>query len=407
MRKMKIKLLFLMSTMALTGCQFGNSAGWINVSPSVGDDTGPPNENFMYLDLNEDFYDSLGVEPPLYEINTTEEYGDSERRNSASNCEILHDEEEPAAPELICILDYMEQEFLLYDLSFSLNIPKEMCTNLITTPAWHYDRPMGYGPPTIVHSKVPPEPVEGVEQKDRYCVAETSDCVENSGDIANLCPYVYTRKEEQINCCLGTYVIIGETKEKSVSWEGSAQNCLGGPGRTSWSLYDDDGFPLHLAEYVLEDGLRRTFNIQNLIEAALGGGHSTPIANYMEIFDKPLEDQEDSITFPDFLDPKNGLYRGSPFFTFACLDSAGEILHRINLMIREWNTAEEFLAHYESGGSDESADPDVEGIEGDDCDYEDRSLFGGDTNFSGCNDYLDLDDIVDSPLEYPFANYQD
>ena len=329
---------------------------------------------------------------------------------SVSNCEILYDEEEPASPELICILDYMEQEFLLYDLSFVLNIPKGMCINLITTPSWHYDRPTGYGPQTIVHTKI-----AGTNdtERDQYCVQGTSNCTDDAGSIPELCNrYVYTRGEEKFSCCLGSYTIIGESRETE-SWGGEAKNCLGGAGRTSWDAYDNDGFPIHLAEYVLENGLRRTFNISNLIEVALGGIHSTPIANYMKMFDKPPEDfRNDSVTFPEFFS-LDDFYRpsllgrsGNPFFIFSCLDSAGEILHRINLMIREWNTAEEFETHYESGGSDESADPDVEGIEGDDCPYEKRSLFTAHSLFSECNDYLDLDDIIDSPLDYPFANYQ-
>ena len=410
--EMKIGLLSLIGSLMLTGCTFGYGGWSVQSLPSAGEDTAPPDEEFMYLDLDEDYYGSLGVEPPLYEINTTEEYGDSQRRESVSNCEILYDEEEPASPELICILDYMEEEFLLYDLSFYLNVPKGMCHSLKTTPAWHYDREMGIGPGVIVHSKVPEEPEEGEEQTDRYCLVESTDrCVEDSNDIEKLCPYVHVRNRGKVNCCLGTYRIIGETTEESTPWGGDARQCIGGPGRTSWDLYDDNtGFPIHLAEYVLEDGLRRTFNIRNLIDVALGGGLSTPIANYMKVLDKPAEDiQSDSISLPEFLrSPEEGILpSGSPFYTFTCSDPAGDILQRIRLLIREWNTYEEFMDHYESGGSDESADPDVEGIEGDDCPYEDRRLFNNRTGWSECNDYLDLDDILDRGSDaYPEANYQ-
>ena len=63
-----------------------------------------------------------------------------------------------------------------------------------------------------------------------------------------------------------------------------------------------------------------------------------------------------------------------------CIDSAGEVLHKLQLMVREWNTHEEFLSFYQAGGT-EDADPDVggydrlEGIEGEDCDYEAKSNF--------------------------------
>ena len=403
---MKSRLFLLMSSVTLAGCHFGG--GFTHIAPSVGSNTSAPNEEFMYLDLNEAYYDSLGVEPPLYEINTTEEAGDSDRRDSVSNCEILYEEDEPAAPELICILDYMEEEFLQYDLSFVLNVPKGMCATLRTMPSWHYNLPAGLGPAIIHHTLVEGED-EDDEDRNEYRVGDSSGtvCATSEEDLLSGCcdDYHHTIRKEEINCCLGEYAMVGDTISNDNSWDGDVQNCLGGPGRTSWSYggYDEDGFPAWLTDYILEDGLRYTFDITNLIDVARGGVHSTPIANYMKDFDKPPEELHEE-DFPEvtFLDQKNDLRRANPFYTFECRDSAGEILHRINLMIREWNTYEEFYAYYDSGGDDESADPDVEGEEGDDCEYEDRQLFGAS---SPCNDYLDLDDILDSILEYPNARY--
>lgn len=407
--KMKIRLFLSFISVTLAGCQFGG--GFTHISPSVGSKTSAPNEEFMYLDLNEAYYDNLGLEPPLYEINTTEEAGDSDRRDSVSNCEILYEEDEPAAPEIICILDYMEEEFLIYDLSFVLNVPKGMCATLRTMPAWHYNRAMGYGPPTIYHQIVPGAGDDD-EDKNYYYLGNSASgipCAEDESEITEkCCPYIYTKgKDEKVNCCLGEYTIVGDIEPRgNEPWGGEAINCLGGPGRTSWDRRDEDGFPIWLTEYILEDGLKRTFDITNLIDVARGGIHSTPIANYMKDFDTPLEDlPKDLSNFPNFLAPGN-LRFASPFYTFECRDSAGEILHQINLMIREWNTYEEFYAYYDSGGDDESANPDVTGEEGDDCEYEDRQLFG---ISSPCNDYCDLDDFLEEECPscdgYPCARY--
>ena len=411
---MKINLFFLIASVTLAGCHFGT--GFTNIAPSIGSKTSPPNEEFMYLDLNESYYDNLGVEPPLYELNTTEEAGPSDRRDSVSNCEIFYDEEEPADPGLICILDYMEEEFLEYDLSIVFNVPKGMCSYLRWMPPWHYNRRMGHGPPVLCQVKETTGDGEEEETEESLCLPVGGACPTEitagcSQDAEDLCPYIYARPNgEKLNCCLGNYTIIGTTDSGVESWGGNAQNCMGGPGRTSWSEYDENGYPAYLIDYILEDGLRITENIANLLEVAQGGAHSTPIANYIKDFDKPWEEleEDDSIEFPTFLRQEESVIArsGRPFYTFLCTDSAGDILHQINLMIREWNTYEEFMAFYESEGDDDSANPDVDGEEGDNCQYENRRLFGELIPEGYCNDYLDMDDIIESPAEYPRARYQ-
>ncbi|MCY4512716.1 MAG: hypothetical protein OXB86_03405 [Bdellovibrionales bacterium] len=406
---MKIRFLLLMSSVIMTGCYFGG--GFTNIAPSVGSKTSAPDEDFMYLDLNDNYYDNLGVEPPLYEMNTTEGADKSARRDSRSNCEILYDEEEPAGPEIICIFDYMEEEFLTYDLSFVVNVPKGMCSHLFIDPSWHYNRPMGRGPLVIKHVKTTDD--EGNES-DTYCDEQQNKCVDEESKITeDLCPYTHNRGKDKISCCLGTYDIDSETSSSTNnSWGGEAKNCLGGPGRTSWDSYDRDGFPItSVREYILEDGLRLTFEINNLIDVAEGGCYNTPIDNYMERFDKPVEDlMESSLDLPTFIDQKNDLLPGNPFYTFECRDSAGDIPHRINLMIREWNTYEEFYAFYDSGGSDDNADPDIKGEEGEDCEYEPRLQLRSDCALVSdgcttcCNDYWDLEDTLEL-RDYPEAHY--
>ena len=48
------------------------------------------------------------------------------------------------------------------------------------------------------------------------------------------------------------------------------------------------------------------------------------------------------------------------FITWSCLDKAKEVKHRIHLLIREWNTQEEFNRFKESNGS--RGDSDIVGI---------------------------------------------
>ena len=278
------------------------------------------NKDPIYLDLDEDYYHSLGVEPPLYEINTTEEHGDSAWRDSFSNCEIFSDEEESASSELICILDIMEEN-LHQNIHLVLDIPEGMCSYLITNPAWHWNkRP-----------------------------------------------------------------------------EGRVQNLdIGGPGRTSWHLYDENGLPLHLLEHTGK-GVQKRIEIKSLPLEVPGNivsgdipSHSTPIANYMEILDRLPNEELNTKELPPFLQPfritESKLAYPNPYYKFICLSDQGEPKHEFKLLIREWNTPKEFMIHHESGGADPS-DPNITGAEGKSCDPESQMEMGL------CNDLCDLEDI--------------
>ena len=116
-----------------------------NFTPSSGAIKNLADKYFFYLDFDKEYYPPDGAYiPATYEINTTEKYGDSLMRDSISNCEI--DREEPNSRSLICILDILENEFLYIQdetsevhIPLTLNVPKGMCDQLITTPAWHWN----------------------------------------------------------------------------------------------------------------------------------------------------------------------------------------------------------------------------------------------------------------------------
>ena len=340
MRKMiflsLISGLFVFSSLHSGGQEDSFDEGVITLSPSAGEDKAPPDEDVMYLDLNKDYYESLGVEPPLYEINTTEEYGDSAWRNSVSNCEIPFDEEGSATSQLICILNIMEND-LNKDIHLVLNVPKGMCSTIITTPAWHWNKK-----PT--------------------------------------------------------------TQELDI----------GGPGRTSWDMYNENGLPLSMAEHAGE-GIKKRVAITSLpiIVSIVSGDipfHSTPIANYIRILDQSPDDlQNINIQeLPPFLQAFQG-FVPNPYYTFTCQNDRLEIKHRLNLIIQEWNTPKEFFTHYESRGADPSADPNITGAEGQNCALESTTEMG-----PLCNDLCDLEDIdpktghspCKSSTGYPEANYK-
>ena len=306
--------------------------------PSVKPKHEPSDKDFMHLDLNKGYYESLGVKPPLYEINTTEEYGDSAWRDSASNCEIPSDEEGSTSSELICILNIMEGD-LNKDIHLVLDIPERMCSYLITEPAWHWNkRPM----------------------------AQKLD--------------------------------------------------IGGPGRTSWNIHDENEIPLSMLEHTGE-GIQKRIEIKSFPMKMTGDrvsgdipSHSTPIANYIKILDRLPDEGLNIQELPPFLQSfrinPSKLAVPRPYYIFTCLNNKGDPKHEIKLLIQEWNTPKEFLTYYESGGADPS-DPNITGAEGKSCDPESQMGMGL------CNDLCDLEDIdpktghslCKSSTGYPEANY--
>ena len=396
--------------------------------PSVGENTSLSDSDYFYFDLNESHYDSLGVDPPLYEISTTTSYGDAQERDSVSNCEILYDPRDENDPESsssetkICVLDIMENDLVVNDLKLIYNIPEKMCRYIEVLPAWHYNYKTAQGP-TKVATCDPPDAASAEEESEEesyYCtedlnasgvslptgytcknstIAPESIIAKCAIEVEDLCSYNYIGPDgNDISCCYGTYTNVSDANEAEWAGSDNLQECLGGPGRTSWDFLTTDGFPAILTQSVPEHGIKGSFEIKNLLDVTSTKAFSTPIANYLEELDQDPDDLRDVSrnTLPEFLQYPTfttQVIAGSmpnPFFYVSCLDGAGEVLHKLQLMIREWNTHEEFIDFYLTGGS-EDADPDIAGIEGEDCAYEDRATL---KNEDGqCNDSLDLDDI--------------
>ena len=196
-------------------------------------------------------------------------------------------------------------------------------------------------------------------------------------------------------CCVG-----GADPNKDDSPFVPDKECYGGSALIASGDYKSTVATLSTIEIKesKEGGSNDTITIPSLVSvnkgfAINGVGLSTPVANYLEVLDVPPDDAEiDRSSLPDFLQICGNCpnQEPRPFFEFECFDQAGETLHLIQLMIREWNTLEEFRDFYNDGGNDD-ADPDVEGIEGEDCDYETFARLG--SGPAQCNDLLDFDDL--------------
>ena len=88
---------------------------------------------------------------------------------------------------------------------------------------------------------------------------------------------------------------------------------------------------------------------------------------------------------------------GHPFMSWSCLDAGYEVRHRIHLIVREWNTEEEFLDYQSSEGSNGDANYSQDS---DACDY-----YSPDNWISPEPQCNDLQDVEDLRGDYPEVRY--
>ena len=387
---------FFLTLFCLPSCYFNTSSISTTFSlPSVGEDFSAADSEVFYLDLDLNAYESSGETIPLYDINTTEIVGDSVFRNSPSNCELEYTPQEEglrqSSDTKICILDAPEWAFTLKNLHLVVNVPEGMCETMGFSLPWHFNFPVIAGPDSI---KCPVE--VGDSSQELYCEATIAVDSETQA-ITKACPANASttscyEKEEDLcpsfsggpKCCYG-----GEN-EDGKKWTPDLE-CFGGPALESTQLPPANFYVTHNVT-IPENGLRQTISLTQLITGP-SAPQNVPHANYLKLLDISLQelkslDRNIRPKLPDFL-KRPDFYKHTPnlFFKFTCDDPAHESQYELLLLIREWNTMEEFMAFYNSGGSEEG-DPDIGGLEGSDCEYEER----GRSHL--CNDWLDLDDYA-------------
>ena len=390
---LKKRLFFLFPFLFVSACYVnltGVDSIWHSFS-SVGSDYAPSDSEYFYVDLDASAYESNSEKVPLYDINTTEEYGDAALRDSPSNCEIEHipvegGRERRSTDTMVCILDIPEWEYIVKDLHLIYNFPEGMCEYTSVALPWHFNYPIFRGP--VVRACEDNPNTEDEEESGYRCNTSgipTCDgtCYEQEED---LCP----GGDGDPICCYG-----GEKEATGESWR-PERECFGGPGLIASRFSDGNSFLLHHIQHSPDQGFRQTLTLKNLLSFTYRIPTSAPHANYLRGMDQST-DNLGSLSrnnLPAFLQRSASGFPYAPrlFFDFSCYDEAGERLHQIFLMIREWNTVEEFESFYFASGNPDDGDPDVEGLEGRECEYEDRISLSDDYA-SQCNDLLDLDDI--------------
>lgn len=321
----------------------------------------------------------------------------NQKNNYDKKCEITLG---ASSQNIECILDINELDLYFNGVKFQYNIPSSMCSYMSFTPYWYYNWEPGYGPSAVSISKS--LDVSGNLLSLSCVIDGVTSCngTEASFDATNdklTCVYDHTDASGP-NCCLGSYTktvvttVAGGapvTSYGKANWGGDIKGCLGGQGKTNWSLYTKSGYPASEILYTVGVGKNDVYEVTAPIQSS-NAGSNFGIANYFTSGKHNHNGYSSgSSTYPYQIDPiddRNGttLRSGSPYYRWQCLDKDKEVIHQIIVSVREWNTYKEFLTYGTSKGT--SGDPDVVGVEGTGCDYNTQNTT------ETCNDFTDWDD---------------
>lgn len=395
----------LVSASMLNGCAkgSGDSASLGSSSPGTGGgDIGTIDAKGIWIDVA----DNDGLFDPL--IHQSSSFSSACRIEASVTL---------SSGDMDCNVDILETENYYYDVKLQYNIPQNACDFVHIKPSWHWNESWGYGPSSVtIEQNNSGQVVDMDGDGDGGCgtvqngvgvpCASAAEIYGMDSSGFPICEYNYQSREEGgVNCCFGTYdLTVGfdandngtiDANEWSVSngrWGGNAGSCYGGFAKNSWSVFYTSGIPAVEIKDVGAKGLNSAFELKSNAESV--GATFQYAANYYNQSGNPHNHSgfvsSSTSNLPYAFDPVDDLDgtllpAGRVPYVVECMDKAGEIKHRINIYVREWNTYSQFLTYQSTSGV--SGNSDLSGAEGVACEYE--------ANFGGqCNDYDDWDDIL-------------
>jgi hypothetical protein len=260
-----------------------------------------------------------------------------------SSCSVAANETSYANQDITCIVEVEELTGAANGIKMVLNSQPGMCKYVWHYPFFYFGEDYGQGPTAVVANfdaagnfsaaAVAAGPVSSITGAGTF-----------GPDGSVRCNYDYST-DEGPDCCYGDYTLrtITPTSDttETKSWTGKPGNCVSGSGGVTAPRYTPTNMPLGYY-YPSKVGYNEEFDtgktkIINPIDSSLF------YANYY------------SGAAPAAF-KLAGTYPGNPYYTWMCLDDASEIVARIRVQIREWNSAAEFEL-------EASGDPDATGAE--------------------------------------------
>ncbi len=304
--------------------------------------------------------------------------------------------------DIICYIDVNEGDLYANPVTLQYNVPAGMCSYLEYKPYWYFNNEVGFGPTSYTEiinedsngnvtsvdcsvNGVPATPSQA------GCTNPAITVDQYTGTL--LCAYNQSQNlYGGPNCCFGEYDAVVSVVQSGVTttntlnqqqWnssENGVTSCIGGPViTTSWPNFTPRGIPEGQITYTYTSGLNTTFAMVAPVTNPNGGSVVT-VANYYGDVNHshtggnptrtstqpwaidPVQDRSGN----DLLntDPSMPL-QGQDSYEFRCEDRAFEVLNRIRVYIRSWNTYADFLAYGTSNGT--VYNPNVSGAEGTNC----------------------------------------
>lgn len=248
--------------------------------------------------------------------------------------------EEPCRAEvgedIECILESDEEDLYHYGAGFEFNVPPDMCEYIYQVPYLYYGLSVGNG-----SSVVTSDTVGSQSGSDLNSDGDLADA--NELDDPLKCQHDHT--PDFPNCCEGTYTRINRTWNgvsydiNSVttgnSWGGKAASCIDGPAQKigDWPK-NKAGTATTRTQWTYGVGSKLTYEVYAPISSKSGGPRGS------NIFAASWYDTADHLG----TDP-TAYIQGDQI---ACLDRDGELIARIRLFVRDWNTKEAFDARVDN-----------------------------------------------------------
>ncbi len=297
-----------------------------------------------------------------------------------------------------CTVEADELELAFYGLAFAYNVPSTMCEYFGLDPYyfWNYKPSSNTvvtadstpsGPAKVTYTLTVDGKIKNGSAGGTAGITVNTgmagDALSNSDNTGVACKYDYSKNSPAgPNCCEGKIESVVYQEEDDgnggitvkgptssvTDWGGKVSNCLAGPAMMTQDK-NDRGFPARKYFYVAGTGISSAY-VAHEVAPGKKMQQSYLLSNHFNAFNP-----SSAATFPDAFKTWAGA-KSFPFYDFVCLDRDDEVLARIRITVREWNTLAE-LNKYRAAAA--SANPDSTAAESGDL--------------GGANDWKDLGDV--------------
>jgi len=292
---------------------------------------------------------------PIFEFPETPHYM-HEQTDFDTKCQVSKSESDLTKKDLYCILDVQELDLYHSKLKLNFNAPQNVCSWIRIRPYWFYD--FEPSPGKIKRYMTVTKTAAGSTASDVTDETGTAvtDATVNFEKTGVNCKYDYSKDNQHPNCCEGTLYLttIDEVTSPApppvtteIDLGGKVKNCAAGPG-VDYKV-NTAGFPI-VKDFYAENGINSTVDLQTPDDSGKNRSGILYLANFFRPDDyenaDPIFSTSTTLTYPRGITGPDALLpnfpQGFPYYEFNCRDRADDVIARIRLLIRAWDTLADF-----------------------------------------------------------------